>query len=91
MEAARKAKEKYARSPDRRDVRSDRIRQRLNAILHGGCLEVRHRTTSVLQEHLGDGSGDSEYGDGGKDAIEIGAPKWSDTHWKARSARLLGC
>ena len=66
-------------------------RQRLDAILHGGCLEVRYRTTSIVQEHLGDGSRDSEYGDGGKDAIEIKTPTWSDTHRKTRSARLLGC
>jgi hypothetical protein len=45
--------------------------QRVDAILHGGGLEVRHRSTSVVQEHLGYGSRDSEYGDGGKDAIGL--------------------
>jgi len=66
-------------------------RQRVDAILHGGGLEVRHRATPIVQEYLGYGSRDSEYGDGGKDAIELELPQGSDTHQKARSARLLGC
>ena len=70
---------------------TDPNRQRLDAILHGGGLEVCHGTTSIVQKHLGYGSRDSEYGDGGKDAIESGASKGSDTHQKARFAPLLEC
>ena len=65
-------------------------RQRVDAILHGGGLEVRHRTPSIVEEHLGYGSRNSEYGDGGKDAIEIEASKRSVNSLECKVCTTLG-